>query len=173
MAGMALCEPRHLYNILNQHRRFPRLAEPNYLCLLGEPAGRRPAACLCLPLPASACSRAPRSGRGRLPEETGVVGSGVRGRAHITSCTYWGLAAGAFLPSHFRCRDPGLRRLSSCPALPALIRRSQGYAPSPAAPGDFRGGQDFLTVAQRLLISICILHSANTPQKGRLILQYY
>ncbi|XP_074969559.1 serine/threonine/tyrosine-interacting-like protein 1 isoform X2 [Phalacrocorax aristotelis] len=34
MAGMALCEPRHLYNILNQHRRFPRLAEPNYLCLL-------------------------------------------------------------------------------------------------------------------------------------------
>ncbi|XP_076210749.1 serine/threonine/tyrosine-interacting-like protein 1 isoform X1 [Aptenodytes patagonicus] len=34
MAGTALCEPRHLYNILNQHRRFPRLAEPRYLCLL-------------------------------------------------------------------------------------------------------------------------------------------
>ncbi|KAM6048439.1 serine/threonine/tyrosine-interacting-like protein 1 isoform 2-T2 [Theristicus caerulescens] len=34
MAGTALCEPRHLYNILNQHRRLPRLAEPGYLCLL-------------------------------------------------------------------------------------------------------------------------------------------
>ncbi|NXJ90304.1 STYL1 protein, partial [Corythaixoides concolor] len=34
MAGMALCEPRHLYNILNQQRRCPRLAEPTYLCLL-------------------------------------------------------------------------------------------------------------------------------------------
>ncbi|XP_054703628.1 serine/threonine/tyrosine-interacting-like protein 1 isoform X4 [Grus americana] len=34
MAGMVLCEPRHLYNILNQHRRVPRLAEPSYLCLL-------------------------------------------------------------------------------------------------------------------------------------------
>uniref|UniRef100_A0A8D0EIF0 Rhodanese domain-containing protein n=1 Tax=Strix occidentalis caurina TaxID=311401 RepID=A0A8D0EIF0_STROC len=34
MAGMALCEPRHLYNVLNQRRRFPRLAEPRYLCLL-------------------------------------------------------------------------------------------------------------------------------------------
>ncbi|NXF45551.1 STYL1 protein, partial [Oceanites oceanicus] len=34
MAGMALCEPRQLYNILNQHRRISRLAEPNYLCLL-------------------------------------------------------------------------------------------------------------------------------------------
>ncbi|KAM9257382.1 LOW QUALITY PROTEIN: serine/threonine/tyrosine-interacting-like protein 1 [Cariama cristata] len=34
MAGMTLCEPHHLYNILNQQRRFPRLAEPNYLCLL-------------------------------------------------------------------------------------------------------------------------------------------
>ncbi|XP_074778603.1 serine/threonine/tyrosine-interacting-like protein 1 [Athene noctua] len=34
MAGMALCEPRHLYNVLNQRRRLPRLAEPHYLCLL-------------------------------------------------------------------------------------------------------------------------------------------
>ncbi|NWQ81569.1 STYL1 protein, partial [Columbina picui] len=34
MAGIVLCEPRHLYNILNQHRRFPRVVEPNYLCLL-------------------------------------------------------------------------------------------------------------------------------------------
>ncbi|NXN75341.1 STYL1 protein, partial [Himantopus himantopus] len=34
MAGVELCEPRHLYNILNQHRRCPRLAEPHYLCLL-------------------------------------------------------------------------------------------------------------------------------------------
>ncbi|NXY73526.1 STYL1 protein, partial [Glareola pratincola] len=34
MAGLELCEPRHLYNILNQHRRCPRLAEPHYLCLL-------------------------------------------------------------------------------------------------------------------------------------------
>ncbi|KAM6315535.1 serine/threonine/tyrosine-interacting-like protein 1 [Podargus strigoides] len=35
MAGVALCEPRHLYNILNQQRRLPRLAEHTYLCLLG------------------------------------------------------------------------------------------------------------------------------------------
>ncbi|XP_053940655.1 serine/threonine/tyrosine-interacting-like protein 1 [Cuculus canorus] len=34
MAGVELCEPRHLYNILNQQRRLPRLAEPGYLCLL-------------------------------------------------------------------------------------------------------------------------------------------
>ncbi|NXJ11769.1 STYL1 protein, partial [Odontophorus gujanensis] len=34
MAGMLLCEPTELYNVLNQHRRFPRLAEPNYLSLL-------------------------------------------------------------------------------------------------------------------------------------------
>ncbi|NXE87178.1 STYL1 protein, partial [Menura novaehollandiae] len=34
MAGVALCEPRHLYNIINQFRRSPRLTEPNYLCLL-------------------------------------------------------------------------------------------------------------------------------------------
>ncbi|NXD82871.1 STYL1 protein, partial [Halcyon senegalensis] len=34
MAGVQLCQPRHLYNLLNQHRRVPRLAEPNYLCLL-------------------------------------------------------------------------------------------------------------------------------------------
>ncbi|XP_042647589.1 serine/threonine/tyrosine-interacting-like protein 1 isoform X4 [Tyto alba] len=34
MAGVALCEPCRLYNLLNQHRRLPRLAEPRYLCLL-------------------------------------------------------------------------------------------------------------------------------------------
>ncbi|NWW80849.1 STYL1 protein, partial [Climacteris rufus] len=34
MAGVMLCEPRHLYNIINQYRRISRLAEPNYLCLL-------------------------------------------------------------------------------------------------------------------------------------------
>uniref|UniRef100_A0A8B9GIV3 Rhodanese domain-containing protein n=1 Tax=Amazona collaria TaxID=241587 RepID=A0A8B9GIV3_9PSIT len=34
MAGMELCEPRDLYNILNQHWLLPRLAEPSYLCLL-------------------------------------------------------------------------------------------------------------------------------------------
>ncbi|NXL82969.1 STYL1 protein, partial [Alectura lathami] len=34
MAGLQLCEPTELYNVLNQHRRFPRLAEPNYLSLL-------------------------------------------------------------------------------------------------------------------------------------------
>uniref|UniRef100_A0A669PSL4 Rhodanese domain-containing protein n=1 Tax=Phasianus colchicus TaxID=9054 RepID=A0A669PSL4_PHACC len=34
MAGVMLCEPTELYNILNQHRRFPRLSEPNYLILL-------------------------------------------------------------------------------------------------------------------------------------------
>ncbi|NWR84831.1 STYL1 protein, partial [Furnarius figulus] len=34
MAGVALCEPRQLYNIINQCWRFPRLTEPNYLCLL-------------------------------------------------------------------------------------------------------------------------------------------
>ncbi|NWI86029.1 STYL1 protein, partial [Pitta sordida] len=34
MAGLALCLPRQLYNIINQYRRYPRLTEPNYLCLL-------------------------------------------------------------------------------------------------------------------------------------------
>ncbi|XP_057271478.1 serine/threonine/tyrosine-interacting-like protein 1 [Pezoporus wallicus] len=34
MAGMELCEPRDLYNILNQHWVLPRRAEHNYLCLL-------------------------------------------------------------------------------------------------------------------------------------------
>ncbi|NXK48776.1 STYL1 protein, partial [Chauna torquata] len=34
MAGGLLCEPAALYNILNQRRRLPRLAEPNYLSLL-------------------------------------------------------------------------------------------------------------------------------------------
>ncbi|NXS85220.1 STYL1 protein, partial [Erpornis zantholeuca] len=34
MARVMVCEPRHLYNIINQYRRRSRLAEPNYLCLL-------------------------------------------------------------------------------------------------------------------------------------------
>ncbi|NXS28338.1 STYL1 protein, partial [Pomatostomus ruficeps] len=34
MAGVMLCEPRHLYNIINQYRWSPRVTEPNYLCLL-------------------------------------------------------------------------------------------------------------------------------------------
>ncbi|XP_029468552.1 serine/threonine/tyrosine-interacting-like protein 1 [Rhinatrema bivittatum] len=34
MAGMVLCEPTELYNILNQFIKCSRLAEPNYLCLL-------------------------------------------------------------------------------------------------------------------------------------------
>ncbi|XP_037230910.1 serine/threonine/tyrosine-interacting-like protein 1 isoform X1 [Falco biarmicus] len=34
MAGIALCEPHCLYNIVSQKRRVSRLAEANYLCLL-------------------------------------------------------------------------------------------------------------------------------------------
>ncbi|KAL6473297.1 hypothetical protein MHYP_G00194850 [Metynnis hypsauchen] len=34
MAGKVLCEPTELYNILSQHHRHSRLAEPNYLCLI-------------------------------------------------------------------------------------------------------------------------------------------
>ncbi|NXO03998.1 STYL1 protein, partial [Rhinopomastus cyanomelas] len=34
MAGLELCGPRHLYNLLNQHRRGPRLAERGFLCVL-------------------------------------------------------------------------------------------------------------------------------------------
>ncbi|XP_025962930.1 serine/threonine/tyrosine-interacting-like protein 1 [Dromaius novaehollandiae] len=34
MAGLQLCEPTELYNILNQAAGLPRLSEPNYLCLL-------------------------------------------------------------------------------------------------------------------------------------------
>ncbi|KAM4760596.1 serine/threonine/tyrosine-interacting-like protein 1 isoform 1-T1 [Cyanocitta cristata] len=34
MAGVMVCEPRHLYNIINQYRWRSRLTEPNYLCLL-------------------------------------------------------------------------------------------------------------------------------------------
>ncbi|XP_051767362.1 serine/threonine/tyrosine-interacting-like protein 1 isoform X2 [Ctenopharyngodon idella] len=35
MAGKVLCEATKLYNILNQYTRLPRLAESNYLCLIG------------------------------------------------------------------------------------------------------------------------------------------
>ncbi|XP_078235502.1 serine/threonine/tyrosine-interacting-like protein 1 isoform X2 [Pogona vitticeps] len=34
MAGVTLCEPTELYNLLNQATTVSRLAEPNYLCLL-------------------------------------------------------------------------------------------------------------------------------------------
>ncbi|XP_006033297.1 serine/threonine/tyrosine-interacting-like protein 1 [Alligator sinensis] len=34
MAGLVLCEPTELYNILNQSMNLTRLTEPNYLCLL-------------------------------------------------------------------------------------------------------------------------------------------
>ncbi|XP_077692946.1 serine/threonine/tyrosine-interacting-like protein 1 isoform X4 [Eretmochelys imbricata] len=34
MAGLVLCEPIELYNILNQSTKLSRLTEPNYLCLL-------------------------------------------------------------------------------------------------------------------------------------------
>uniref|UniRef100_A0ABI7WEX8 Serine/threonine/tyrosine interacting like 1 n=1 Tax=Felis catus TaxID=9685 RepID=A0ABI7WEX8_FELCA len=34
MAGLVLCEPTELYNILNQVTKLSRLTEPNYLCLL-------------------------------------------------------------------------------------------------------------------------------------------
>uniref|UniRef100_A0A8D0GMD1 Serine/threonine/tyrosine interacting like 1 n=1 Tax=Sphenodon punctatus TaxID=8508 RepID=A0A8D0GMD1_SPHPU len=34
MAGVVLCEPTELYNILNQSTRLSRLTETNYLCLL-------------------------------------------------------------------------------------------------------------------------------------------
>ncbi|XP_066189326.1 serine/threonine/tyrosine-interacting-like protein 1 [Sylvia atricapilla] len=34
MAGVMFCEPRQLYNIINQYRWRSRLTEPNYLCLL-------------------------------------------------------------------------------------------------------------------------------------------
>ncbi|XP_059722058.1 serine/threonine/tyrosine-interacting-like protein 1 isoform X2 [Haemorhous mexicanus] len=34
MAGVMFCEPRDLYNIINQYRWRSRLTEPNYLCLL-------------------------------------------------------------------------------------------------------------------------------------------
>nr|XP_028564313.1 serine/threonine/tyrosine-interacting-like protein 1 [Podarcis muralis]XP_028564314.1 serine/threonine/tyrosine-interacting-like protein 1 [Podarcis muralis]XP_028564315.1 serine/threonine/tyrosine-interacting-like protein 1 [Podarcis muralis]XP_028564316.1 serine/threonine/tyrosine-interacting-like protein 1 [Podarcis muralis] len=34
MAGVALCEPTELYNMLNQSTKISRLAEPNYLCLM-------------------------------------------------------------------------------------------------------------------------------------------
>ncbi|KAG8451713.1 hypothetical protein GDO86_003779 [Hymenochirus boettgeri] len=36
MANLVLCKPTELYNILNQSTKFSRLAEPNYLCLLGK-----------------------------------------------------------------------------------------------------------------------------------------
>uniref|UniRef100_A0A8D0GGM7 Serine/threonine/tyrosine interacting like 1 n=1 Tax=Sphenodon punctatus TaxID=8508 RepID=A0A8D0GGM7_SPHPU len=36
MAGVVLCEPTELYNILNQSTRLSRLTETNYLCLLGK-----------------------------------------------------------------------------------------------------------------------------------------
>uniref|UniRef100_A0A3Q4H4W0 Serine/threonine/tyrosine-interacting-like protein 1-like n=1 Tax=Neolamprologus brichardi TaxID=32507 RepID=A0A3Q4H4W0_NEOBR len=36
MAKIVMCETLELYNILNQCRRVPRLAEINYLCLIGK-----------------------------------------------------------------------------------------------------------------------------------------
>lgn len=36
MAKIVMCEPLELYNILNQCRGVPRLAEINYLCLIGK-----------------------------------------------------------------------------------------------------------------------------------------
>lgn len=36
MASGVLCETSHLYNILNQRVRVPRVAECNYLSLIGE-----------------------------------------------------------------------------------------------------------------------------------------
>lgn len=36
MADLVLCEPIELYNILNQVTKVSRLAETNYLCLLGK-----------------------------------------------------------------------------------------------------------------------------------------
>lgn len=36
MAGTMLCEPCELYNILNQCTHVPRMAEMNYLCLIGK-----------------------------------------------------------------------------------------------------------------------------------------
>uniref|UniRef100_A0A8D2IM60 Tyrosine-protein phosphatase domain-containing protein n=1 Tax=Varanus komodoensis TaxID=61221 RepID=A0A8D2IM60_VARKO len=41
MAGVSLCEPTELYNLLNQCTKISRLAEPNYLCLLGKQIGIR------------------------------------------------------------------------------------------------------------------------------------
>lgn len=52
MAGVMFCEPRDLYNIINQYRWRSRLTEPNYLCLLGEAAARAcPGLALSLPAP--------------------------------------------------------------------------------------------------------------------------
>lgn len=41
MVAVELCEPSHLYNILNQRVRVPRVAECNYLCLLGKNSASR------------------------------------------------------------------------------------------------------------------------------------
>lgn len=65
-----------------------------------------------------------------------------------------------------------MRKFSACCCLFTCIWHpasfpdpSQGQALSPAAPGGFRGGEDFLTIAQRWLISICILRSATTRKR--------
>lgn len=36
MAGLELCEPTELYNLLNQATVYPCLSDPNYLLLLGK-----------------------------------------------------------------------------------------------------------------------------------------
>ncbi|XP_043355393.1 serine/threonine/tyrosine-interacting-like protein 1 isoform X4 [Dermochelys coriacea] len=41
MAGLVLCEPIELYNILNQSTKLSRLTEPNYLCLLDARTKRK------------------------------------------------------------------------------------------------------------------------------------
>lgn len=239
MAGVMVCEPRHLYNIINQYRWRSRLTEPNYLCLLGEaaaqacpclalslpspvppPASRFPCllllslllplplpipvpppACACpsIPLPVPACpypfccfpclplsapipALAPASpclllsppacpycpcpclqpgtvlSLGGYPEPTGLV----RESTHITSCHFWGLALGTFLPSHFRCHDLVLAFLTSNSP---CSDQSHGYTLSPASPRGVRAGQGFSTITQRFLITPSILHSANTPKR--------
>ncbi|XP_077633934.1 serine/threonine/tyrosine-interacting-like protein 1 isoform X2 [Crocuta crocuta] len=45
MAGLVLCEPIELYNILNQVTKLSRLTEPNYLCLLGPSFSKAEGGC--------------------------------------------------------------------------------------------------------------------------------
>lgn len=117
-----------------------------------------PPACPYCPCPCPCLQPGTVLSLGGYPEPTGLV----RKSTHITSCHFWGLALGTFLPSHFRCHDLVLALLASNSP---CSDQSHGYTLSPAAPRGVRAGQDFSTITQRFLITTSILHSANTPKR--------
>lgn len=176
MAGVVLCEPGRLYNALQQHRRLPRLAEPNYLSLLGEDAHGRE---LCWPRGAQgdaerrSCTRtdhpglawgtsgrpvtlAVRRGRPRFRPSHGADSSRVR---RLAPRGGQNINWEAFCP-HKSWLPLQLHPASSSP-LPGPLH------PPPLLPAVavLTGGRELLAIAQSLLISVGVLRGAQSPQE--------